>query len=208
MINFGDGTTVAGPTASHTYATVGQYLVTATVTDAAGSAAVATQEISAKAASSGVTIISPATAAVVNWPTPTFVASANSSNPVATMSVSVDGTQIYAINQDTINTPLKIYQGSHTIAVQAVDSKGNASNSSVQVIAEPNDSPPIPAIQVTALPNVAPNTVLICGAGVAGFARLRECLSAGRSRTALRRNSIPASCTLLHLLRFFPPRSM
>jgi hypothetical protein len=135
------------------------------VTDAAGSSAVAVQEVSAKAAPSGVTIFSPATAAVVNWPTPTFVASANSSNPVATMSVLVDGTQIYAINQDTINTALKIYQGSHTIAVQAADSKGNVSSSSVQVVAEPNDSPPIPAIQVTALPNVAPNTVLLCGAG-------------------------------------------
>ena len=164
MINFGDGTTVAGPNAIHTYATVGQYLITATVTDAAGSSAVAMQEISAKAAAAGVTIFSPATAAVVNWPTPTFAASANSSNPIATMSVSVDGTQIYAINQDTINTALKIYQGSHTIAVQAADSKGNASTSSVQVVAEPNDSPPIPAIQVTALPNVAPNTVLLCGA--------------------------------------------
>ncbi len=165
MIDFGDGTTAAGPTASHTYASVGQYTVTATMVDTAGSSAVAIQQVSAKATSPGVTIFSPTTAGVVNWPMPPIVASANTANPIATMSVQVDGTQIYANNQDTINTVLKIYQGSHHVVVQAVDNKGNASSSAVDIVAEPNDSPPVPAIQVTALPSVGANTLLFCGAG-------------------------------------------
>ncbi len=164
-IDFGDGTTVAGPQAMHTYANVGSYDITATVVDNGGASAVAIQRVSAKAAAPGVTIFSPAPAGVVNWPSPSFVASAGSGNPITQMNVLVDGTQVYAINQETINTALKVYTGNHHVEVQAFDSAGAMSNAAVDITAEPGDPVPVPAIQVTPLPQVGPNTVLFCGAG-------------------------------------------
>src|SRR5206468_1426005 len=84
VIDFGDGTVVNGASASHTYSNVGTYLITATVSDAAGASSVAVQQISAKPSSSGVTISSPGNNATVNWPTP-VVASANSETAVSAM---------------------------------------------------------------------------------------------------------------------------
>jgi PKD repeat protein len=163
-IDFGDGTAVSGANASHTYANVGTYNITATVFDSAGTSSIAIQRVSAKAIAPGVTIFSPTPSGVVNWPTPSFVASGNGANPITQMNVLLDGTQIYAINQDTVNTALKIYSGSHHVEVQATDSTGTTSSAAVDITAEPNDPAPVPAIQVTPLPQVAPNTLLLCGA--------------------------------------------
>jgi hypothetical protein len=164
-INFGDGTIVPGPTATHAYKNVGTYNVSGTVADALGASSVATQQISAKAVTPGVTIFSPTPSQVVNWPMPAFVASATSPNPITRMNLLVDGTQQYAINQDTINTALKVYTGNHHLVVQAFDSTGAQFAGDVDITAEPNEVPPIPGFQVTALPQVAPNTELLCGAG-------------------------------------------
>lgn len=163
-IDFGDGTAAPGPTASHTYASVGTFDIAATVVDSTGASAVAVQRVSAKAATPGVTIFSPTQSGVVNWPNPSFTASATSSNPITRMNVLLDGTQIYAIDRDTVNTALKIYTGNHHLEVQAIDSTGTVSSAAVDITAEPSDVPPVPAIQVTALPQVGPNTVLLCGA--------------------------------------------
>jgi hypothetical protein len=163
-IDFGDGTVVAGPNASHTYANVGLFDITATVVDDAGASAVAIQRVAAKAVASGVTIFSPSPSAVVNWPTPNFVASASSANPITRMNVLVDGIQIYATDQDTVNTALKIYGGAHHVEVQAVDSTGTVSSSAVDITAEPNDPAPVPDIHWIPFPQVGPNTVLLCGA--------------------------------------------
>ena len=163
-IDFGDGTVTAGPQASHTYAAVGAYNITGTVVDNGGASAVVVRRVSTKAMSPGVTIFSPTPSGVVDGTTPAFVASANSSNPIAQMKLLVDGTQVYAIDQDTMNTALKIYKGTHHIEVQAVDSTGAVASSAVDITAEPNDIAPVPSLQFTALPQVGPNTVLFCGA--------------------------------------------
>src|SRR5207253_2279967 len=85
VIDFGDGTVVNKASASHTYAAVGNHLVTATVYDSAGASSVAVQPLAAKLASSGsVSVSAPGNNATVNWPTP-FVASANSGTPVSAM---------------------------------------------------------------------------------------------------------------------------
>jgi PKD repeat protein len=163
-IDFGDGTVVSGPTANHTYASIGTFDVTATVVDNGGASAATIQRVSAKSAQPGVTIASPAQGETINWPTPNFSASANGNNPITLMRVLVDGTQLYAINGDTVLTPLKVYTGNHHVEVQAVDSAGATSSAAIDISAEPNEVPPIPAIEVRPLPQVGPNTLLFCGA--------------------------------------------
>jgi hypothetical protein len=164
QINFGDGTVAKGPSASHTYAVVGTYLVTATVYDAAGASSVAVQQISAKPQSGGITISTPANGSTVNWPT-MLVASANPGTPVAVMRVLIDGQQAYAANGDTLNTALKVFTGTHQITVQSLDNGGNTTASaSLNVDAEPTDIPPVANITITPMPNISATTVLGCTA--------------------------------------------
>lgn len=164
-IDFGDGTVASGPNVSHTYTTVGSYNITTTVFDNAGASSVAVRQVSAKSDTTGVTIFSPAQGGVVNWPSPNFIASANGAQPITQMQVFVDGTQLYAIDRDTVNTVLKIYKGSHHVVVKAFDQTGASTTSAVDIVAEPNDAPPVPAITVTPLTSLGPRTQLFCGAG-------------------------------------------
>jgi hypothetical protein len=163
VIDFGDGTVVNSASASHTYASVGTFLVTATVYDSVGASSVAVQQISAKPSSGGVTVASPGNGSTVNWPTP-FVASAGSSS-VSAMQVLIDGQVAYAARGDTINTALKVFSGSHAITVQSLDASGNpTASASLNVIAEPNNIPPVAQITVAPMPSISPTTVLGCTA--------------------------------------------
>jgi hypothetical protein len=164
VIDFGDGTVVNEASASHTYAAVGTYLITAYAYDAAGASSVAVQQISVKPATNGITIVAPGDGSAVNWPT-SLVASANPGTPVSAMRVLIDGQQAYAANGDTLNIALKVFTGKHQISVQSLDSAGNVTAStSLNVVAEAGDIPPIPRITFTALPNISPTTVLGCAA--------------------------------------------
>jgi hypothetical protein len=164
IIDFGDGTVVNGNSASHTYKTVGTYLITASVFDAAGASAVDVQQVSTKPSSGGVTIFSPGSGSTVNWPT-TLTASANSGTQVSAIRVLIDGTEAYAAHGEAINTSLKVFTGTHQITVQSLDASGNTiGSSSLQVNAEPTDVPPDANIVLTALPNISPTTVLGCTA--------------------------------------------
>lgn len=163
IIDFGDGAVLSGPHATHTYAAAGIYDVVAKVVDNAGASGVAVKRVSVKATASGVKIFTPADGDTVNWPT-SFVASANMANPVVSMNVLVDGTSVYAVNSDVVNTVLKIYRGAHHITIQATDNTGATSSSSVDVTAEPNDQTPIADVVTFPLPTVGPNAVLACTA--------------------------------------------
>lgn len=168
QIDFGDGTVATGTSASHTYANVGTYLVTATVFDAAGASAVAVQQISAKPSSGGINIVMPADGSTVNWPT-MLEASANAGTPASVMRVLIDGNQVYAANGDTLDTALKVFTGTHQITVQALDNSGNVTGSaSVNVVAEPADVSPVAKITLKAMPGISPTTVLGCTANSAG----------------------------------------
>jgi len=164
VIDFGDGTVVNGALASHTYSNVGTYLITATVSDAAGASSVAVQQVSAKPSSSGVTISSPGNNATVNWPT-LVVASANSETAVSAIQVLMDGIVAYAAHGDTINTTLKVFTGTHQLSVQSLDASGNpTAAASLTIDGEPSDIPPTAHITVTAMPNISATTVLGCTA--------------------------------------------
>jgi len=162
VIDFGDGTVVNGASGTHTYSTVGTYLVTATVSDSIGASSVDVQRVSAKSSSTGVTIASPGNSATVNWPT-SVVASANSASAVSAMQVLIDGNVAYATHGDTMNTVLKVFTGTHQVSVQSLDASGNPIGAaSLTVDAEPDDLPPTAKITVTAMPNISPTTVLAC----------------------------------------------
>lgn len=164
VIDFGDGTVVSGPSASHTYKSVGNYLITAYAYDSNGASSVAVQQISAKPSTGGVTILSPSNNSTVNWPT-ALIASANPGTPVSAMRVLIDGQQAYAAHGDTINTALKIFTGTHQITVQSLDASGNSTSSAtVNVLAEPNDIPPVTKITLTPIPSISPTTFLGCTA--------------------------------------------
>jgi hypothetical protein len=164
VIDFGDGTVVKQASASHTYANVGRYLVTAYAYDTAGASTVAVQQISAKPTTSGVTVSTPGNGTTVNWPT-TLVASANAGTPASVMRVLIDGQQAFAANGDTLNTALKVFTGTHQITVQSLDNAGSVTGSSaLSVVAEPGDIPPVAKFTVTALANISPTAVLGCAA--------------------------------------------
>ena len=164
QIDFGDGTVANGTSASHTYGSLGTYLITATVYDSAGASNVAAQQISAKPSSAGISILAPVDGSTVNWPT-TLQASANPGTPVSAMRVLIDGKQVYAAKGDTLNTALKVYTGSHQIAVQSLDASGNTTaNASLNVVAEPNDIPPVANVAIKPLTNISNTTVLGCTA--------------------------------------------
>jgi hypothetical protein len=163
-IDFGDGTVVSGASASHTYRTVGAFVITATAYDAAGASAVALQQISVKPSSPGVTILAPANGATVDWPT-MLVASADPGSTVSVMRVLIDGHQAYAANGDILNTALKIFSGTHQISVESLDSGGNITASAeLNVLAEPGNVPPVAKITLKSLPDISPTTVLGCTA--------------------------------------------
>jgi PKD repeat protein len=164
VIDFGDGTVVNQGSASHTYSAVGTYLITATVSDSMGASSVAVQQVSVKPSGSGITIASPGTNAIVNWPTP-IVAAANTGSSVPAMQVLLDGTVAYAAHADTINTAVKIFTGTHQLSVQSLDASGNpTATASLNVDGEPSDLPPVANITISAMPSVSPTTVLACTA--------------------------------------------
>jgi len=162
-IDFGDGSVANGPTASHTYAVPGTYDITATVFDNIGASSVFVTRTSVKPTSPGVTILSPANGSTVNWPT-SVVASATLSKPDVTMQVFVDGTPMYAIDRDTVNTALKLFRGTHELKVQASDSTGAMAESTITVTAEPGDLTPSANLTISPMPQISPNTVLACTA--------------------------------------------
>jgi PKD repeat protein len=162
-IDFGDGTVLQGPSATHKYAKPGRYIVTATATDNQGASGVAVTAVEAKAVASGVTIFTPSNSATVNWPT-MLTASANSGAPIKRMNVLIEGQPSYAVAGGVLNAALKVFTGSHTVTVQAIDASGATSQASVNVVAEPGDLPPAAKITVRTLANAAPHTVLACGA--------------------------------------------
>ena len=100
----------------------------------------------------------------MNWPT-MLVASANPGTQVPVMRVLIDGQQAYAANGDTLKTALKVFTGTHQIAVQSLDDAGNTTASgSLNVVAEPGDIPPVANITLKPLASISATTVLGCTA--------------------------------------------
>jgi PKD repeat protein len=121
VIDWGDGATAAGPSASHVYSTAGTYTVTATVTDNYGASATSTQSLTV--AGSGVVISSPAPGATSASPVH-IVATAASGNGIAAMSTYIDDVKVYKTYTASTDTSVAVAPGSHRLVINAWDSNG------------------------------------------------------------------------------------
>ncbi len=138
QIDFGDGTIVAGPVATHAYARAGSYTVTATVTDNMGASATSTAGVTAtNRAPLAALSLTPATA-----PTGTAVSasSAASSDPDGSIASSVinfgDGT----IAGGATATHAYATPGTYTITATVTDNMG-ATASTTQTVTVTNRAP-------------------------------------------------------------------
>ena len=79
-----------------------------------------------------VTICAPLYGAVVQSPV-TIVAGSFSSRPVSYIDIWLDGTKVYAVNQDQLNKSLSMTPGSHRVGVQARDQGGRTFKAAISI---------------------------------------------------------------------------
>ncbi|HWC18429.1 MAG TPA: PKD domain-containing protein, partial [Terriglobales bacterium] len=123
-INFGDGSSAAGPTATHTYANAGNYTVTATVTDALMLQSQATATVSATAQPT-LTVTQPANNSTVSGPI-RVVASGSAPSGVDALQIYLDHNLVFQINASSFDTTVAAGPGLHLVVVKLWDKLGNA----------------------------------------------------------------------------------
>jgi PKD repeat protein len=128
-IIWADGSTSAGPVASHAFG-AGTYTITAIVTDNKGATASTSGTITILPAE--VVISSPVDGTSLNSPV-RVQAVANSGNAISTMTVFVDGMAAYSTAGASLTADVKISAGAHTITVQATDVVGAVTKNSVPI---------------------------------------------------------------------------
>jgi PKD repeat protein len=148
VINWGDGTSTAGPTASHIYATAGTYTITAIVTDNLGASASATLNVTAL--SPQVVVKSPVasvTGAALSVPllnSPLhLVASGFSGFAVTAMQIYVDGKLVNTFATPAIDTSVAAAPGLHAFVIKGWDSGGRSFSSGFNVTV---NAPPTAAL--------------------------------------------------------------
>ena len=122
-INFGDGTVVSGPTGSHTYKSIGNHLVTATVSNSSGNSGTTAATVNVTAPPPPP---SPGTVVTINSPSggqvspPVHVSATTSSSASnVAMVLHVDGSPIYSSGGLNLNTYASMSAGIHSLLVQA-----------------------------------------------------------------------------------------
>ena len=131
MINFGDGATSAGPTASHTYAATGNYTVTATVTDALNLQSQVTGTV-AVTSSPTLTVSQPVNNSTVPGPIH-VVANGSAPSGVDALQIYLDHNLVYQINASSMDTTVPAASGTHLLVVKLWDKLGNAYSKSANV---------------------------------------------------------------------------
>ncbi len=159
QIDFGDGTTASGLTATHTYSAAGKYTVTLTVTDNAGVFA-STQATVTVAAGPGVTITSPGAGATVNSPVH-VTATATMTGGVSYMEALIDGAIVYSTAGSSVNTYLKVAAGSHELRVAAHDPTGAYITAQETIYVSTSDAPPTAVLNVSLFGGTS-NKVMAC----------------------------------------------
>lgn len=143
VINFGDGTSASGLTASHTYSAAGVYTLTAKVTDNLGASSTATTSVTIKAPE--VIVNSPAAGALLNSQVH-VVASGFSGYTVTTMQIYVDGAIVYSVNSANLDGTISVASGLHTLTIKGWDVSGRNFYKQVAVTI---NKPPVAALTLS-----------------------------------------------------------
>ncbi|HEU4416727.1 MAG TPA: PKD domain-containing protein [Candidatus Angelobacter sp.] len=159
VINFGDGTSASGTTASHKYSTAGTYRVTATVTDNLGASSTASTSVTIKPAE--VIVSTPASGATVTSKAH-IVASGFSGNTVTTMQIYLDNVLIYAVGSPNLDTTISLTPGVHNVQVKGWDNTAHSFAKTLSLTAV--NQTPVAALSVTA------GTILVGGSITASAA--------------------------------------
>jgi len=124
QISWGDGTSSAGPSASHVYATAGNYTLTSTATSNVGTTSQATAAVTVEAPATLV-VPQPTSGATVYSPIPVS-ASGSAPSGVDVLQIYLDGTLVYQINSSSFSTTVPASVGTHAVVVKLWDKLGNA----------------------------------------------------------------------------------
>ena len=148
-IDFGDGTVVAGPKATHTYQNFDAYSVRAYVYDDKGSMGTAAATVTSRQPSTGVMIWQPSSGS--SFPNYfRLVASALGSGTakIASMTVYMNGAYVYRINDDRLDISLRFPDGDYAVGVNAWDTAGKVYSSTTKIhLGIGTNLPPVAAIQ-------------------------------------------------------------
>ena len=134
-IQWGDGSSSAGPSATHTYASAGTYTVTGTASDVVGAAAPATGSVVVQAAKAMVVMQSPAANSAVSTSVHVQGYSTSPSGIVA-MQIYLDGVLIYKNALSQVDTFIDVSVGTHRITLKAWDGSGASYMQAVYVTAQ------------------------------------------------------------------------
>ncbi len=161
-INFGDGTTVAGPLASHTYINPGTYTITLTVWDVNNLSDTATSTVVASAPNSGPPVaVLQLTPTSGTAPVSVSASTAQSTSPGGSITSSVinfgDGT----VMSGPTATHAYNAAGNFTVTATVRDSRGQSASTTAHVaIAAPTThQPPSAVLQVT--PRIGPKPMTV-----------------------------------------------
>ena len=130
-IDFGDGTTAPGPTATHTYSNAGAYTVNAAVTNALKLQSQATATATVNAAVS-LNVVQPANNATVAGPIH-VVAGGSAPSGVDALQIYLDSNLVYQVNASSFDTTVAASPGTHLVVVKLWDKLGNAYMQSLNV---------------------------------------------------------------------------
>lgn len=163
-IDFGDGTVVSGPTATHTYSDFNSYVVRAHVSDNRGATATTAKTVNVKPATSGVVITAPASGANVgNYFR--ITAHASGANKITAMKLYINGTAVDVVRKDRLDTYIRLWDGSYTIGVNAWDSTGAVQTRSISVkVGIGTNDPPFPVLGLSTFTPTVNTTVRACTA--------------------------------------------
>ena len=156
-IDFGDGTVVSGPSASHTYSVAGNYTVKTTVTDNLGASSIATQAVSIAANQAPVArlSVSPGSGTAPLAVTADATASSDPDGSIASGSINFgDGTVASGLKASHTYSNA----GNYTVTVTVTDDRGASSSATATVSASAHAAPSV-GMTVTPTSGSAPLVV-------------------------------------------------